>query len=1050
MAHEDERDPADPQDPGDERTQLSGPPHAPGEDEATISARSVPRSRPDTENLENRPGWIGGYEILSKLGEGGMGVVYEAQQQDPRRIVALKVIRGGAFVDEARVKMFEREVETLARLSHPNIGSIYSSGRTEDGRHYFAMELVRGTTLDEYLAKRPAPDTVGELEHRLRLFQSIVSTVHYAHQRGVIHRDLKPSNIIVSEESESGTSDSSSHSSSHGLPTVKILDFGLARITDEDVVAASMATEIGVIKGTLPYMSPEQARGDAAAIDVRTDVYALGVVLFEIVSGQKPYDVAQASLLEAVRVICKEPPRSLSGVWDGKRRLDQDVETIAGKALEKEPERRYDSAAALAEDVSRFLNSQPILARPPSALYQVRKFAQRHRPIVVGAALAVAALLLGVVASTTLYLRAEQSAEEARIEAATAEQISAFLRSMLEGVGPSVAQGRDTTLLYDILKQAEGRIDEELAEEPILAAHIRSTLGVAYYELNDFENADAQFSRALEDYRAEYGEKHRDVAQSYFNLGLLESKKQNHDQALANIQRAIELSRAVHGDPHEMTAQFTTHLGNTLVNLGRYEEALPYLTSSLENLRGLHGDDHVDVGIALNSLGNAYHHLSRYDEAGALYEEALDIHRRLLGDRHPYVITDLGNLAYLHKNKGDLDESERRFREVLALKEEIHPDGDPSTLHVIAGLGTVLQYAGRYEESESVRLQGLHMAKSLYGERSEDVARQINGLGAFFDSTGQPRRALEFYEEGLAMAREAVGVKHPLYATSLNNVGLARSDLGDVRGSLEALVQARALAEELYGPEAPDTTLTLINLGRTYRDGEQYERAEEVLREAIEIRLRVNGREHFGTGTPMVILGRLLAERGSHDEAVQLTKEGADIFEKGLGPDHFQSVRTRMIHADALIKADRAGEAEAILRPLYARQIELEGSESDRALRVGAVLGQALFPLGRIEEAEALYAAAFAAPEGTFDMNEATGIRISYARSIRTLGRLEEAREILEDAHASYLEVSGPRAPNARRAARELAELYEAWAQQAPGEGHEAQARSWREQARPR
>src|SRR5690242_12188955 len=315
------------------------------------------------------------------------------------------------------IRMFRREAETLARLRHPNIGAIYESGHTEDGQHYFAMELVLGDTLDRFVAGRPQTMTPEELRFRLSLFRRIAEAVHYAHQRGVIHRDLKPSNIIVSREV--GSDPSVSTLAGVRLPDVKILDFGLARITDGDV-QATQVTEVGVLKGTLSYMAPEQARGNVDAIDVRTDVYALGVILYEMLSGAKPYELTRGSLIEAVRVICEEPPRSLRSTISGSRRLSPDLETIVGKALEKEPDRRYSSAAALAEDVERYLSSQPILARPPSTIYQIQKFAARNRGLVAGIAAAFVVLIAGVVVSSLLALRATRAETLARQELARA------------------------------------------------------------------------------------------------------------------------------------------------------------------------------------------------------------------------------------------------------------------------------------------------------------------------------------------------------------------------------------------------------------------------------------------------------------------------------------------------------------------------------------------------------------------------------------------------------------------------------------------------------
>ncbi len=343
----------------------------------------------------NGDGTVAGYRILSVLGEGGMGIVWEAEHEQTNQRVALKVMRAEHVVDERHRRTFRREAEALARLEHPNIAALYDSGHTDAGHDFFSMEVVQGPTLDLWLAGRPHGLDADELKRRLRLFSTVCDAVHYAHERGVIHRDLKPSNIVISDPPSSPVDDDPVAAD----PTAKILDFGLASLTDSDLEATTRS-EIGIIKGTLQYMSPEQARCDGETIGVRSDVYALGVMLYELLVGRRPYDVSISALAEALRAICEQRPRPLRYHWVGPARLDADLVTIVEKALEKDVDRRYATVADLGQDIESHLRSEPIAARPRSAAYRLRDhMAPTLEPVVEGAAIATVAVGNAVVST---------------------------------------------------------------------------------------------------------------------------------------------------------------------------------------------------------------------------------------------------------------------------------------------------------------------------------------------------------------------------------------------------------------------------------------------------------------------------------------------------------------------------------------------------------------------------------------------------------------------------------------------------------------------------
>ncbi len=855
-------------DDGDVERELSS-----GEHDATLSSSdhegmTIDLGAGASPGQGRLPAAIGGYRVIGVLGEGGMGIVYEAEQASPRRRVALKVIRGGQFVDETRVKMFQREADTLARLKHPNIGGIYESGRTEDGQHFFAMELVLGKTLGAYLRDRPQAIDSAELEHRLALFQSVCDAVQYAHQRGVIHRDLKPSNIIVTDQSsQSGVATSTAGAAA---PTVKILDFGLARITEGDL-ALTQITEIGVIKGTLPYMSPEQARGDVEGIDIRTDVYALGVILYEMLAGRRPYDTARSALLEAVRVICEEPPAPLASTWSGSCKLDPDVATIVGTALEKEPDRRYASAAALSEDVGRFLASQPILARPPSAVYQLRKMVSRHRTVFATSLAMAMVLVVSSVVSTSLYFKARRESERARIEALKSHHVANFMTGMLEGVGPSVALGRDTTMLREVLDRTAERIGTELTNEPEVEANVRSVLGSTYRDLGELEKAEAQQSEAVAKNRRVLGDDDGTTLISIHDLAVTLQDLGRYEQAEGLFNEALAGMRRVLGDDDRNTLMTIGDLGQLIAETGRLAEAEPYHRESLEGLRRIEGPEGAETMTALSNLGVLLHSMGRYVEAEATLREALEIKRRVLGNDHPETLICMNSLGVVLNAEGKYDEAEALYVESVDGYRRVVGDEHKDTLRALANLGVFLTERGRPDEGERYLQQALETRRRVLGDDHFDTLVSINTMGFWYYRQGR-------YDESEAMIREALE-----------------------RG------------RRVLGSDHPDFLVWVFNMGQLLQLRGRLAEAEPYDREVVDTFRRTLGLAHPRALQALGDLAELVDKLGRPQEAESLLLEGLAAARRDNGEADESTTATRAQLAAFYRSHDRMAEARAVV-----------------------------------------------------------------------------------------------------------------------------------------
>jgi len=774
------------------------------------------------------PEFIGGYRIIGPLGEGGMGMVWEAEQLHPRRRVAVKVLRQERFKDEVQARMFEREAESLGRLKHPNIAAIYESGRTCDGHGFFAMELVLGQTLNRWLGGRPSSISREELGLRLALFQEICGAVNYAHQRGVIHRDLKPSNIVVTDES-AGAGGAFTGS----LPAVKIVDFGLARITDPEVPAASLLTEMGVIRGTLQYMSPEQALGNAHAVDVRTDVYTLGIILYELLSGSLPYELPKSSLAEAVRVICEVAPRRLRETWSGVRRLDPDLETIVGRALEKDPDRRYPSAAALSEDIERYLTSQPIVARRPSRAYRARKFLRRHR---VGASVAAALLLMVLAFATTMAVQAERIARErdrANREAEASQRVSDFMAGMFKVSDPSEARGNSITA-REILDRASKEIDSGLAKDPGLQARLMHTMGNVYSSLGLYPQAESLLARAVETNGHVLGSEHPETLRVMRDVAILNARQGRYVETERIGRQVLAVQRRVLGPDHPELVRTLNNIAIAAWYQGHYDQAEGLYREALGLARRLFGSDDPRTLGAMNNTAVLYMAQGHYPEAETLFAETLEILRRVSGPDHPDTLNAMYNLGVVYERQGRITESEKLHRETLDLRHRVFGPDHPDTLQSMSSLADAYYQTSRFAEAERLHYETLDRRRVALGPDHPDTLESMNSLANAYDSQGRHVQAQELYRETLDRRYRVLGPDNPDTLTTMSDMAEAYKNEGRYADAMKLYRETLDLQRRLFGSDDPRVARTLYGLGCVEALRHDDEMALVYLRESLD------------------------------------------------------------------------------------------------------------------------------------------------------------------------------------------------------------------------
>ena len=809
------------------------------EDAATLSIGG--------EHARGRPGdplvqQLEGYRLVRLLGRGGMGEVWEGVQERPRRRVAIKLVRGDLLSPSMR-RRFDIEAEALGRLSHEGIAKVFEAGlEPSTGRPFYAMEYVDGTTLGQFIAqKKPS------LDSRLRLMLKLCLAVQHAHQKGVIHRDLKPGNVMVCSDGEP-----------------KILDFGLARLAadGDEASLVTRETQAGQVLGTLAYMSPEQAEGNSEAIDTLTDIYALGVIAYQLLAGQLPLNLTDLPLPAAVRRIVEDEPSRLSSLDRG---FKGDLDTIVAKAMAKDKAMRYASAEALAEDLRRYLESEPIAARRPSTWYNARKFARRNKAVVAGVAASFIILLAGAATSLVFAVQARDQAVVAKAQA----------RRALQAEQEAVAQREDADR-----QRAEAVRQGAIAEE------------TNEFLLGMFQQADPGVALG------------REIT------------------AVDLVSRGAEgLSQRFEDQPL-VRASLQNHLGMVLMELGQPAKAEPLYRGAWEARERELGAEHEETLVSLNNLATAVEGLGQLTQGAALHRRVLAMREKKLGKDHLDTLLSVNNLAAALHAAGQTEEAEKLFRRVLSgYERELGPD-DGRTLSVIGHLAEVLEISGKADQALPLFRRSLEGHKRVYGDNHPYTLMALNNMAYVLHSLGRLEEAREMHQECLDKREHVLGADHPHTLSSTHNLAALLYEMRDYGQALKYFQRVLKARERLLGADHPDTLASVNSVAVALMSLERYEEAEPLLRRSYEGDQRVLGPDHPQTLSSIGNMAGLLRMMGRLDEAEKMYRQAIKARERVMGESHVDTLNSLYSLAGVLRKAGRQSEA----RPLLMRALNSAAS----------------------------------------------------------------------------------------------------------------------------
>jgi len=914
----------------------------------------VPPVDPDltvqTSAVEGSGTVIGRYKLLEKVGEGGMATVYMAEQKRPiRRRVALKIIKLGMDTKQV-IGRFEAERQALAMMDHPNIAKVLDAGTTETGRPYFVMELVRGLPITEFCDKKSLTTC-----ERLELFISVCQAVQHAHQRGIIHRDIKPSNVLVTLHD--------------GEPVAKVIDFGIAKAVNQQLTEKTVFTRYSQMIGTPEYMSPEQAEMSGLDIDTRTDVFSLGVLLYELLTGTTPFDsdyLLSKGYGEMQRIIREEEPtrpstkvstlgEALADVAKHRKTSPEllcklirtDLDWIVMKTLEKDRNRRYESVSEFSADIKRHLGDEPVLAGRPSRIYRMRKFVQRRRALVVAVSTVAIAVLVGFIVSTTMYVKAKRSAKrEAAARGEAEAMVKFFTDDLLASVYPEKAKNSEVSVRY-VMEAASRKLEHRFADRPRVEAEVRTALGLTYDKLGDYKAAEPHIKRAWEIRREQLGEDDPNSLAVLRHLGRLYVMMGRYEEAKPYLTEAIERQSHIFGKEHPDTLQSMCDLAELYTYSGYFDKGQPLATEALEIGRRILGEEHPIVLRAMQCCLWQYISAGATEKAEPLALKGYEISRRLLGEEHEDTVFFMILLSWVYGDQGRASEAIPIVREAMEISERILGEDHWKTIQAASSLGSLYAGQGRYHEAETLLTNSVEASRRTMGDGHISTLICAVQLARFYESQERYDEMGVLLMDALIAGRRRLDADHTV-------VYYIHAKL------LERIAHLRSVARELY--DAGRCTDALGTLGKQARlrgclSGDEAELAPEEVALFAMCRRKL-GHDQEATMTLQRL--REMYERGGQRYAGRYLSEAEKCF---VDPD------SQTYQIWDLIEKNALQDASAALRTLEESRGDDGLSSSTGTESIRGALARAYCAHGTDAENQSQYKNAVSAYEKALEEN---------------------------------------------------------------------------------